>query len=96
MTGLAAPDRAGSEQRAAAGPEGCSRTGAGQSVDGEAMAALKDADRPSRLGPLNAVNRSSVEPVLVESDLEPGRLRVEPLRDRYQGQCGRKCREGYD
>ena len=66
VAGPAAPNRSVSEQRAAAEAEVCPRTGAGQSVDDEAMATLKDADGPSGLGPLNAVNRSFVEPVLTE------------------------------
>ena len=96
VAGPAAPDRAGSEQRAAAGPERCSRTGAGQSVDGEAVASLKDADGPPRLWPLHAVDRSPVEPVLPEDDLKPGRLRVERLRRRCQSQCDQKGRDEND
>ena len=92
----AAPDHARPEQRAAAGPERCSRTRAGQSVDGEAVASLKDADGPPRLRPLHAVDRSPVEPVLLEHDLQPGGLGVERLRSRYQGQCGQKGRDEND
>ncbi len=51
------------------------------------MAALKDADRPPRLLPLHAVDRSPVEPVLAQDDLKAGGLRVERLRSRCQGQC---------
>jgi hypothetical protein len=89
----ASPDDASAEERPPARAERGPRSGAGEAVDGEVVAALEGTHGAHGPRPLYTVDRPPVQPVVPKRDLEPRNLRVEPVRrgsEQQRRQRGRK------
>ena len=90
----AAPDDSSSEEWSAARPESSPGSRSDEAVDSKALTPLEDTDCADRLRALDAVDASSVEPVLAQGDLDTRDLRVHCARRGREGQgcrCGRDC-----
>jgi hypothetical protein len=94
VTAHASPDEASAEERPPARAERGPRSGAGEAVDGEVVAALEGTHGAHGARPLHTVDRAPVQPVVPKRDLEPRDLRVEPVRRGSEQQRRQRGRKG--